>query len=393
MSFKVARRALVPPFIVMDVMRDAAALEAAGRSIIHLEVGQPSTGIPKAAAAKVGDILGRDPHGYTLARGLPALSQRITRHYQDTYGVVVAPDRIFATTGSSGGFVLAFLVAFEAGDRVALAAPGYPAYRHILTSLGVVPELIEVDAASRYQPTVDHLKKMAKLPDGLIVASPANPTGTVVPPDEFKELAVFCDRHGVRLISDEIYHGITYGMPATTAAGVSESAIVVNSFSKYFSMTGWRLGWLVVPEAFKRPLECLAQNLFISPPTVSQMGGLAVFDCKDELEANVARYARNREVLLRRLPESGFEKFAPADGAFYIYADVSSFGEDSATFCARMLHEAGVATTPGIDFDPFKGDRFVRFSFAGSTPDMEEACDRLSKWRRNRARPGEPIAL
>jgi len=382
MSLKVARRALVPPFIVMDVMRDAAALEAAGRSIIHLEVGQPSTGIPKAAAAKVSLPLGRDPLGYTVASGLPALSQRIAQHYRDTHAVDVAPGRIFATTGSSGGFVLAFLVAFEAGDRVALAAPGYPAYRHILTSLGVVPELIEVDASTRYQPTVDHLKKMAKLPDGLILASPANPTGTVIAPDEFKDLAIFCDQNGIRLISDEIYHGITYGMPATTAVGVSDSAIVVNSFSKYFSMTGWRLGWLVVPQDLMRPLECLAQNLFISPPTVSQMGGIAVFDCKDELEANVARYGRNREVLLRRLPESGFEKFAPADGAFYIYADVSSFGEDSAALCARILHEAGVATTPGIDFDPFKGDRFVRFSFAGSTADMEEACDRLVKWRR-----------
>ena len=386
MSFKIARRAMVPPFIVMDVMRDAAALEAAGRSIIHLEVGQPSTGIPKAAADQVALLLGQEPLGYTVASGLPRLSQRIARHYQDTYGVAVAPERVFATTGSSGGFVLAFLAAFEAGDRVALAAPGYPAYRHILTSLGVVPELIEVDAGTRYQPTVDHLKKMIKLPgglpDGLIVGSPANPTGTVIPPDEFNALAVFCDTHGVRLMSDEIYHGITYGMTATTAAGVSESAIVVNSFSKYFSMTGWRLGWLVVPPDLMRPLECLAQNLFISPPTVSQMAGIAVQECKEELEANVARYGQNREVLLRRLPESGFEKFAPADGAFYIYADVSSFGEGSAALCARMLHQAGVAATPGIDFDPFKGDRFVRFSFAGSTADMEEACDRLAAWRK-----------
>jgi len=381
MAIKVARRALVPPFMVMDVMRDAAALEAAGRNIVHLEVGQPSTGIPQAAAEHVARILGGDALGYTLAGGLPALCQRIARHYGDTYGIAVSPDRIFVTTGSSGAFVLAFLAAFEPGDRVALAAPGYPAYRHILTSLGIVPELIEVDAASRYQPTVDHLRKMARLPDGLIVGSPANPTGTVVPPDEFKDLAAFCDRHGIRLISDEIYHGITYGVAATTAAGLSDTAFVVNSFSKYFSMTGWRLGWLVVPPDLKRPLECLAQNLFIAPPAVSQHGGIAVFECRDELESNVARYARNREVLLRRLPESGFERFAPADGAFYIYADISSFGEDSQLLCKRMLNEAGVATTPGIDFDPFHGHRFVRFSFAGTTADMEEACARLVQWR------------
>ena len=381
MAIKIAQRPLVPPFIVMDVMREAAALEAAGRSIIHLEVGQPSTGIPRAAAARLGQILGGDTLGYTLANGLPALRTRIARHYKQTDGVDVAPEQIFITTGSSGGFVLAFLAAFEAGDRVALAAPGYPAYRHILTSLGVVPELIEADAATRYQPTVAHLKKMARLPDGLIVASPANPTGTVIPPDEFRELAAFCDKNGVRLISDEIYHGITYGMKTTTAAGLSETAIVVNSFSKYFSMTGWRLGWLVVPPAFARPLECLAQNLFIAPPAISQHGGIAVFDCLDELEANVARYGRNRDILLKRLPEIGFEKFAPADGAFYIYADISSFGEDAAVLCSRMLNEAGVATTPGIDFDPYKGHRFVRFSFAGSEADMEEACARLKMWR------------
>ncbi len=379
---KVAKRALVPPFIVMDVMREAAALEAAGRSIIHLEVGQPSTGIPQAAAKQVARIVGGDdPLGYTLASGLPALRSRIARHYRDMYGADVAAERIFVTTGSSGGFVLAFLSAFEAGDRVALAAPGYPAYRHILTSLGVVAELIEVDAAARYQPTVAHLKKLPRLPEGLIVGSPANPTGSVILPDAFRELAAFCDTNGIRLISDEIYHGITFGVTATTAAGVSDTAIVVNSFSKYFSMTGWRLGWLVVPEDLKRPLECLAQNLFIAPPAISQHAGIAVFDCRAELEANVARYARNREVLLRRLPESGFTHFAPADGAFYIYADISGFGEDAAAFCKRMLNEAGVATTPGTDFDPFHGHHFVRFSFAGSTADMEEACTRLVNWR------------
>ena len=389
MAIKIARRGLVPPFIVMDVMRDAAALEAAGRSIIHLEVGQPATGIPRAAAQRVAGILGGDdPLGYTLAGGLPALCERIARHYRETYAAEVAADRIFVTTGSSGGFILAFLSAFEAGDRVALAAPGYPAYRHILTSLGVLPELIEVDAATRYQPTVAHLKMMTRLPDGLIIGSPANPTGTVIPPDEFRDLVDFCDRHGVRLVSDEIYHGITFGTDATTAVGLSDSAIVVNSFSKYFSMTGWRLGWLVVPPDLKRPMECLAQNLFIAPPAISQQGGLAVFDCRDELEANVARYARNRDVLLRRLPESGFTRFAPADGAFYIYADIAGFSDDAATLCKRMLNQAGVAATPGIDFDPFNGHRFVRFSFAGATADMDEACTRLKTWRAQNSSSG-----
>jgi aspartate/methionine/tyrosine aminotransferase len=387
MSFKVAQRGVVPPFIVMDVMRDATALEAAGRSIVHLEVGQPSTGLPRKASARVAELLsGSDPLGYTVAAGIPALAARISRYYADDYGVTIPADLIFGTIGSSAAFVLAFLSAFEAGDRVALASPGYPAYRHILKSLGVTPELIPVDAATHYQLTVDHLKKLPQLPHGLIIASPANPTGSIVPLDEFKHLAQFCDRNGIRLISDEIYHGITYGPPVTVAAALSESAIVVNSFSKYFSMTGWRMGWLVIPEDLKRPLECLAQNLFISPPTIAQYGALYAIDCKDELDANVARYARNRAVLLKHMPELGFEKFAPADGAFYIYADVSALTDNSQEFCRRLLHEAGIAITPGIDFDPFHGHQFVRFSFAGSTADIEEACARLKKWRANAKR-------
>ncbi len=385
MSFKVAQRGVVPPFIVMDVMRDATLLEAAGRSIIHLEVGQPSTGMPKKAAARVAELLaGSDPLGYTVAAGIPALAARISRYYADEHGVSVAQDRVFGTIGSSAAFVLAFLCAFEAGDRVALASPGYPAYRHILKSLGVVPELIAVDAATHYQLTVDHLKKLPKLPHGLIIASPANPTGSIMPEDAFRDLAQFCDKNGIRLISDEIYHGITYGPKVSVASAISDSAIVVNSFSKYFSMTGWRMGWLVIPEDLKRPMECLAQNLFISPPTVAQYGALFAIDCKDELDANVARYARNRTVLLEHLPELGFEKFAPADGAFYIYADIAGLSDNSEEFCRRLLHEAGVAITPGIDFDPFHGRHFVRFSFAGSTADMEEACARLKKWRQRK---------
>ena len=382
MTIKIATRGQVPPFIVMDVMRDAARLEAEGKRIVHLEVGQPSTGIPAAAAARVRDMIGADALGYTVAGGIPELRARIAAHYLSVHGVSVDPRRVFITTGSSGAFLLAFLAAFEVGDRVALAAPGYPAYRHILTSIGVQPELIEVGADSRYQPTVAHLKTLPKLPDGLIVASPSNPTGTVIPPAEFRELQSFCDQHGIRLISDEIYHGITYGQAVTTAATEGTSAIVINSFSKYFSMTGWRLGWLVLPEDMLRPLECLAQNLFISPPAVSQWAGVFVFDCKDELEANVARYAANRRLLLDRLPGLGFDKLAPADGAFYIYADVARLTNDAEVFCRRMLNEAGVATTPGIDFDPINGRHCVRFSFAGSTPDMAEACERLAMWKK-----------
>jgi len=238
--------------------------------------------------------------------------------------------------------------------------------------------LIVVDETTRFQPTVDLLKKMSPLPDGLIIASPANPSGTVVPPDEFRALVKFCAANGIRVISDEIYHGITFGAETVTAAEVSDTVIVINSFSKYFSMTGWRVGWMVLPPDLVRPLECLAQNMFISPPTASQYGALYVFDCEDELQANVARYARNREILLKRLPAIGFNRLAPADGAFYIYADI---GEDAEAFCRRMLNEAGVAATPGVDFDPVNGRRFVRFSFAGSTADMEEACDRLGAWR------------
>ena len=382
MTLKTATRGLVPPFIVMDVMRDAARLEAEGRRIVHLEVGQPSTGIPIAAAARVRELIGREPLGYTVAAGIPELRERIAAHYRATHGVTISPEQVFVTTGSSGGFMLAFLAAFTAGDRVALAAPGYPAYRHILTALDAVPELIEVGADTRYQPTVDHLKRMKKLPEGLIVASPSNPTGTVIPKSEFVDLVNFCDQHGIRLISDEIYHGLTYGMEVTTAASENGSAIVVNSFSKYFSMTGWRLGWLVFPKAMLRPLECLAQNLFISPPTVSQWAGVYVFDCRDELEANVARYAANRDLLLKRLPALGFDKLAPADGAFYIYADVAQHTNDSEAFCRRILNEAGVACTPGVDFDPINGRHFMRFSFAGSTPDMAEACDRIAAWKR-----------
>jgi len=381
MVLKVAQRGLIDPFIVMDVMRAANELGAAGEDIVHLEVGQPGTPAPQPVIAAAQRALQKELLGYTDSLGIPELRQRIVRHYSDFYGVSVDLERVVVTTGSSAGFLLAFLSAFEAGDRVALAAPGYPAYRNILTALGVEPVLLETTTAERFQPTLELLRAAGNL-DGLILASPSNPTGTMVGREDIETLAAWCRESGVRLISDEIYHGITYGSSAVTVAGIDDDAIVINSFSKYFSMTGWRLGWMVVPETLLRPIECLTQNLFISPPSLSQYAGIAAFDSKDALAGNVARYGRNRGILLDRLPKAGFDSLAPADGAFYIYADVAHMTNDSPEFCRRMLAEAHVAATPGVDFDPFSGHKFVRFSFAGTEDDMRSACDRLDAWRR-----------
>lgn len=381
MVLKVAQRGLIDPFIVMDVMRAANELAAAGEDVLHLEVGQPGTPAPQKVIAAAQRALQEELLGYTDAFGVPELRQRIAQHYTDFYGVAVDPSRVVVTTGSSGGFLLAFLSAFEPGDRVALAAPGYPAYRNILTALGVEPVLLETTAADRFQPTPKLLQAAGDL-DGLILASPSNPTGTMVGREDFEALVAWCRAAGVRLISDEIYHGITYGSPAVTAADLDADAIVINSFSKYFSMTGWRLGWMIVPDALLRPVECLTQNLFISPPTLSQHAGIAAFDSEEEATANVARYARNREILLDQLPRAGFDRLAPADGAFYIYADIAHMTNDSPEFCRRMLAEAHVAATPGVDFDPFSGHKFVRFSFAGIEEDMQAACARLAEWRR-----------
>lgn len=382
MVLKVAQRGLIDPFIVMDVMRAANELAAAGEDVLHLEVGQPGTPAPQQVIAAAQRALQDELLGYTDSLGILELRQRIVQHYADFYGVSVDLARVVVTTGSSGGFLLSFMSAFEPGDRVALAAPGYPAYRNILTALGVEPVLLETTAADRFQPTPALLQAAGGDLDGLILASPSNPTGTMVGRAELEALVAWCREAGVRLISDEIYHGITYGSPGVTAVGLDDDAVVINSFSKYFSMTGWRLGWMVAPEALLRPIECLTQNLFISPPSLSQFAGIAAFDCGDELAANVARYARNREILLDRLPKAGFDRLAPADGAFYIYADVAHMTNDSPEFCRRMLAEAHVAATPGVDFDPFSGHKFVRFSFAGSEDDMTAACERLDVWRR-----------
>ena len=365
----------------MEVMRAANARAAAGEGVAHLEVGQPGTPAPAAVLAAARMALGRDRLGYTDALGLPRLRERIARHYHDAHGLAVPAERVAVTTGSSGGFLLAFLAAFDAGERVAMAIPGYPAYRNILAAIGNVPVGLRVGARERFQPTPELLAAAGPVA-GLIVASPSNPTGTMLGRDELAALVRACDRQGAWLVSDEIYHGIAYGRPAVSALAVTDQAIVVNSFSKYFSMTGWRIGWLVLPPVLVQPVERLAQNLFISPPTLAQIGAEAAFDCRAELEANVAAYARNRALLLEALPRAGFDRLAPADGAFYIYADVGALTNDSAEFCRRMLVEAGVAATPGIDFDPLEGHRSVRFCFAGAEAEIRDAIERLTAWRK-----------
>ncbi len=382
MAIKAAARGAIPPFMVMEVMRAAGEREAAGGEVLHLEVGQPSTSAPSGAIAMAKAALDADVLGYTEAFGLRELRAAISAHYKTFYGLDVPLERIIVTTGASGAFVLGYLAAFDPGDRIALALPGYPGYRHIATAVGLEPVPIEAGPETRFQPSVALLDAIEGPIDGLVVASPSNPAGTMLSPDDLAELVAYCERRGIRLVSDEIYHGICFGYDAACAAAYGETAIVINSFSKYFSMTGWRLGWMVVPEDLLRPIESLAQNLFISPPTLSQRAALATFDCYDELDANVARYARNRNLLLEALPKAGFDRLAPADGAFYIYADVSAMTNDSEDFCRRMLQELGVAATPGIDFDPGRGNAFVRFSFAGSTEDMAEAARRLQDWRR-----------
>ncbi len=385
MVLKVSRRGQIPPFIVMDVLRAANERAAGGADVLHLEVGQPSTGAPAKVIAAAQAALRGDMLGYTEAFGLPALRQRIADHYVAAYGIAVDPARIVLTTGSSGAFLLAFLAAFEPGDRVALASPSYPAYRNILTALGLVPVELPSGPAQRYQASVALLERAPGPLEGLIIASPANPTGTMLAREEIAALARKCTESGIRLVSDEIYHGLTYGtIAASTALAASDDAIIVNSFSKYFSMTGWRLGWMIVPPSLLRAVECLAQNFFISPPTLAQHAALAAFDCEEELRGNVARYAANRDLLLTELPKAGFDRLAPADGAFYLYADINALTNDSVEFCRRMLAETGVACTPGTDFDPARGHATLRMSFAGSTATIAEAARRLKTWRGGR---------
>ena len=379
-AFAQARLNSVKPFIVLDVMEKANQLEAAGRDVLHLEVGQPGTPAPSRVLAAAKQALETERLGYTEAMGIHELRARIARHYRDAYGLEIAPDRVALTTGSSGGFVLAFLAAFEPGARVALAEPGYPAYRNILAALGLEAVGVPTTAEDRFQITPALLDRLGPDLDGAIVASPANPTGTMLPAEALGALAAYCSDRGIRLISDEIYHGITYSMDSTSALEFTDDAIVLNSFSKYYSMTGWRIGWMVLPENLCRPIERLSQNMFISVPTLSQRAALAAFDCRDELDANVARYAANRELLLCELPAIGFDILAPADGAFYLYADVSRLTNHSGKFGDRLLQETGVAIATGLDFDGARGHTTVRISFAGTTETMAEGVRRIREW-------------
>ena len=376
-------RSEVDPFIVMDVMEAARAAEAAGRHIIHMEVGQPSSPAPEAARAALTKRMAADPLGYTVALGIPELRARIAKLYKDWYGVDVSADRIVVTSGSSGAFLLAFTALFDGGAKVGIGEPGYPSYRQILTALGMETVGIQTSEAARYQPMPHDLERLEL--DGLMVASPANPSGTMLGFAELKDLIDACHAKGTAFISDEIYHGIEYEAKAVTALEISDDVYVINSFSKYFSMTGWRVGWMVVPPDHVRRIERLAQNMFICPPHASQIAALAALDCEDELQANLAVYAENRRLMLEGLPDAGFDRIAPPDGAFYVYADISHLTNDSLGFCKQILDQAGVAVTPGMDFDKQRGNGTLRFSYARSTDDIREGLKRLKAFMETRA--------
>ena len=379
-----AARSEVPPFMVMDVMAAAARIEAAGGHVIHLEVGQPAEPAPRTSIAAAHAALDTARIDYTAALGIPSLRQRISRHYRETHGCAVDPERIVVTTGSSGGFILAFLSMFEPGDRVGVTVPGYPPYRHILTALGCEPVLIETTAVTRHALSAEALlaEHRRKPLQGVLVASPANPTGTMMTREALTALIAAARAEGIRFISDEIYHGLDYAFAAVTAASLSDDVLVINSFSKYFCMTGWRVGWIVAPEVLVRPIERLQQNLSISVPTLSQIAAEAAFDGHEEMDRIKRGYQENRRILIEGLPQAGLDTFLPADGAFYLYADVSKFTSDSLAFTKQMLEEAHVAATSGVDFDPIHGHSFIRFSYARSADEMREAVTRIARWLR-----------
>ena len=381
MTLKIGKTNRIPAFLAMEVMQDAQRLEATGHDIMHLEVGQPSTPPPDAVSRAMTAALGRTAtHGYSVAFGHPALRQRISAHYQDWYGIVPDWNQIAITPGSSLGFAISFLAAFDAGDHIAIATPGYPAYRNLMAALGLVPDLILARADQAWLPDLEAIEKSGTLPDGILLASPANPTGVVIGDDDLADICAWCALHGVRLIMDEIYHGLTYGGRGTTALKFNQNAIIVNSFSKYFCMTGWRLGWVILPDDLVNNAEKIAQNLFISAPTPNQYGALAAFDCYDEFDTHLPRYQDNRDRLLAGLPAEFLGQHAPADGAFYLYVDIGAISNNAGDFARRMLHEAGVAVTPGIDFDQAEGEHYLRLSYAGSSRTINTAIDRITDW-------------
>jgi aspartate/methionine/tyrosine aminotransferase len=379
-----AKRADVPRFYVMDVLAAAHQRQRTHGDLVSLAAGQPSSPAPVPVLAAAEAALREDILGYTEQFGVPALRAAIAGHYHRTYPDLadIDPEDVVVTTGSSGAFLLAFLSAFDAGDRVALATPGYPAYRNILAALGCEVVDLPCGPATRFQPTVEMLEGLDRPVRGLVVASPANPTGTVLDPAELAALAAWCDAHEVQLVSDEIYHGIGYGAPFASAWQTSKQAIVINSFSKYWCMTGWRLGWMLLPQRLHGAAGALAGNFTICPPALPQLAAIAAFEPESytEADAHVARYRTNRDLLLAGLPELGIDRLAPADGAFYAYADVSELTTDSMSWCRRLLADTGVAIAPGHDFDPARGGEFVRMSFAGATEDVRTALVRLGNW-------------
>src|SRR3954453_21384285 len=379
---QVAERANVPPFHVMDLLAAAQRRQLTHGDLVTFVAGQPSTGAPRAVREEAKRLLDEEVLGYTVATGVPGLREAVAAHHRRTSGIDVSLDDVVITTGSSGGFLLAFLAAFEAGDRVVMARPGYACYRNVLSALGC--EVVEVDCGpdTRFQPTGGVLESVGGPVAGLVIASPANPTGTMIPADELAAIARWCDHNGVRLISDEIYHGITYSGETSSAWQTSRTGVTFGSFSKYFSMTGWRLGWMLVPEDLRRPVDVLTGNFTICPPVLSQYAAIAAFPPESyaELDGHVARYAANRALLLDGLPRLGIDRLAPADGAFYVYADIGHLTDDSHAWCLRLLEETGVATAPGIDFDTRRGHQFVRLSFAGSGEEIAEGLERLSAW-------------
>jgi aspartate/methionine/tyrosine aminotransferase len=381
MTLKIGKTNQIPAFLAMQVMQNAQHLEAAGQDIMHLEVGQPSTAPPAAVSRALTAALDHTAaHSYSVALGQPVLRQRIAAHYQDWYGLNPDWSHIAITPGSSLGFAISFLAAFDAGDHIAIATPGYPAYRNLMVALGLVPDLLPARADQHWMPDLDALESSGNVPDGILLASPANPTGVVMSDDDLQTVCGWCARHGVRLIMDEIYHGLTYGSRGSSALQFNQNAIIINSFSKYFCMTGWRLGWVIFPDDLVDNAEKISQNLFISASTINQYGAVAAFDCYAELDAHLPRYEENRDSLLRGLPTEFLGQHAPADGAFYLYADISAVSTDAVAFAQRLLNEAGVAVTPGVDFDRAEGARYLRLSYAGSHATISTAIERINRW-------------
>ena len=375
-------RGNIDPFIVMDVMEKARKAEENGRKIIHLEVGQPSTAIPLEALRRTSHIMERDPLGYTVALGLPELRKKISGLYGRWYNLDLDPARVVITSGSSGAFILSFISLFDVAARVGIGAPGYPSYRQILKSLGMLPVDIKTSLENKFQPTKNDI--LSNSLDGLLVASPSNPSGTMLDQNELAELIETSNSVGANFISDEIYHGIQYDKKAVSALEITDQCYVINSFSKFFSMTGWRVGWMVVPEDHIRVVERLAQNLFICPPHISQVAALEALSCENELSQYIEIYRKNRQIIMHELPQIGFQNFAPPDGAFYFYVDISRYSDDSLSFCDDVLEEVGVAITPGVDFDPERGNTTIRISYARSTDEISEGINRLGNFMKKR---------